>query len=71
LAGLPKVARSTPPGLPPPTLRITSCSARPMVELARFPWPKTLIPEFIPMARRIGPLTTITGATGMVVAMTP
>ena len=37
LPGLPCVARSTPPGRPPPTLRITSCSARPMVEFARLP----------------------------------
>ncbi len=37
LPGWPSVARSTPPGLPPPTLRITSCKARPMVALARFP----------------------------------
>ena len=46
LPGLPKAARSMPsrPGLPPPTLRITSCSARPMAALARLPWPSTLWP---------------------------
>ena len=37
LPGLPIVARSTPPGRPPPMLRITNCSARPMVALARLP----------------------------------
>src|SRR3954469_14955002 len=37
LPGLPSVARSTPPGLPPPTFRTTNCSARPMVALARLP----------------------------------
>ena len=35
--GLPCAARSTSPGRPPPTLRIRSCSARPIVELARLP----------------------------------
>src|SRR6516165_7643542 len=42
-----------------------------MVRFARLPWPRTLTPEFIPMARRIGPLTTITGPTDQVVASTP
>ena len=65
------VARSTSPGRPPPTLRITSCRARPMVALARLPCPKALIPEFIPMARPTGPLTTRTGPTNQVVASTP
>src|SRR6266487_1343365 len=49
LPGLPWVARSTPPGRPPPTLRTTSWSARPMVALARLPWPSALPPEFIPI----------------------
>ena len=40
------------PGRPPPTLRITSCSARPIVELARLPWPSALPPAFIPIAGR-------------------
>ena len=35
------------------------------------PWPSTLPPEFMPMALRIGPLTMITGPTGIVVASTP
>ena len=61
LPGLPRVARSTPPGRPPPTLRITSCKARPIVALARLPWPRVLTPEFIPMAPVIGPLTITTG----------
>ena len=54
LPGMPWVARSTSPGRPPPTLRITSCSARPIVELARLPCPSALPPEFIPIARRAG-----------------
>ena len=69
--GVPSVARSTSPGRPPPTLRMTSCRARPMVALARLPCPKALMPEFIPMARLIGPLTTTTGPTNQVVASTP
>ena len=50
----PSVARSMPPGAPPPMLRVTSWTARPMVELARLPWPRTLIPEFMPMATAMG-----------------
>ena len=42
-----------------------------MVALARLPWPRALIPEFIPMARATGPLTTRTGPTNQVVASTP
>ena len=42
-----------------------------MVALARLPCPKALIPEFIPMARLTGPLTTMTGPTNQVVASTP
>jgi hypothetical protein len=42
-----------------------------MVELARLPWPKTFFPEFMPMARRTGPFTTITGPEGIVVASSP
>ena len=34
------VARSISPGRPPPTLRMTSCSARPIVALARLPGPE-------------------------------
>src|SRR5918912_50828 len=61
LPGWPRVARSTSPGRPPPTLRTTSCSARPMVALARFPWPSALMPAFMPIARATGPLTITTG----------
>ena len=68
---MPWVARSTSPGRPPPTLRITSCSARPIVELARLPCPSALPREFIPMARVPGPLHTITGPAGIVVASRP
>ena len=32
-----------------------------MVALARFPWPRTLTPEFIPMALVTGPFTITTG----------
>ena len=42
-----------------------------MVVLARLPCPSTFTPEFMPMARRIGPFTITTGPTGMVVASTP
>lgn len=42
-----------------------------MVEFARLPWPSTLIPLFMPMARVPGPLHTMTGPTGIVVASTP
>ena len=61
LPGFPSVALSTPPGLPPPTLRITSWRARPMVAFALLPWPRAFTPEFIPIARAMGPLTITTG----------
>ncbi len=65
------MARSTPPGRPPPTLRMTSCKARPIVALARLPWPRALMPEFIPRSRTTAPLTISTGPTKCVVASTP
>ena len=68
---LPWVARSTPPGAPPPTLRTTSCTARPIVALARLPCPRTLTPLFMPISAVMGPLTTRTGPTPMVVARIP
>ena len=71
LPGLPWAARSTPPGRPPPTLRTTSCTARPIVRLARLPCPRALPPPFIPIAWVPGPLAMITGPTGIVVASTP
>src|SRR5262249_32519042 len=71
LPGLPSVARSISPGRPPPTLRTTSCNARPMVALARLPWPRALIPEFIPIARATGPFTMTTGPEKYVVASSP
>ncbi len=42
-----------------------------MEALARFPGPKALYPEFIPIRVAIGPLTTITGPEYQVVAATP
>ena len=52
-------------------LRTTNCTARPMVRLARLPWPMALPPAFMPMALVPGPLQMMTGPTGMVVASTP
>src|ERR1044071_4793232 len=60
-----------PPGTPPPTLRTTSCSARPIVALARLPWPMQLRPLFMPMRWAIGPLTTSTGPEKYVVHRRP
>ena len=54
LPGLPWAARSTPCGRPPPTLRTTSCTARPIVRLARLPWPSALPAPFIPIVPRAG-----------------
>ena len=72
LPGLPSVARSTSPGRPPPTLRITSCSARPIVALARLPWPERVARrEFMPIAPAIGPFTTTSGPENHVVASRP
>ena len=42
-----------------------------MVALARLPCPSTLTPAFMPMRRRIGPLTTSTGPEKKVVASRP
>ena len=42
-------------------MRTTRLKARPMVEFARLPWPRTLMPEFMPIRRLIGPFTTRTG----------
>ena len=42
-----------------------------MVALARLPWPSAFTPEFMPMARVIGPFTTITGPENQVVASRP
>src|SRR5712692_435796 len=55
-------------GRPPPTFIRTSRIARPIVTLARKPWPKALYPALSPISRAIGPLTTRSGATGWVVA---
>ena len=64
-------AGSIPPGTPPPTLRITSCNARPMLALARLPWPSAFTPEFMPMRRATGPLTTTIGLEKYVVQSSP
>ena len=37
-------------------------TARPIVALARVPWPNALLPEFTPMRRAMGPLTIKTMA---------
>src|SRR3954469_14692553 len=71
LPGLPNVARSISPGAPPPMLRTISWSARPIVALARLPWPMQLTPLFIPIWLVIGPLTTITGPEKYVVHSRP
>ncbi len=56
--GLPCVARSTSPGRPPPTFRTTSCSARPIVGLARLPLTEDVhCRSSCRCARRMGPLT--------------
>ncbi len=69
--GLPRTDRSTPPVVAPPTLRMISRSARPMVALARFPAPKAPKPPFSPILSTIGPFTTMTVAAPIVVAVTP
>src|SRR6185436_11725512 len=69
--GPPNAARSMPPGTPPPTLRTTSCSARPIVALARLPCPMQLTPLFMPICAAIGPFTTITGPEKYVVHRRP
>ena len=71
LPGHPSVARSTPPGRPPPTLRTTSCNARPIVALARLPCPIALTPLFMPMRRAMGPSTITSGPANQVVARSP
>ena len=43
------VARSVPPGRCPPMLRTTNRTARPIVALARLPWPSAPCPEFMPI----------------------
>ena len=49
----------------------TSCSARPIVALARLPWPSTLTPLFMPIARRDRPVDDDTGPLKQVVASRP
>ena len=44
---------------------------RPIVALARLPFARTLCVAFIPMAVRIGPLTTMNGALPPVLAVLP
>ena len=71
LPGLPSVARSISPGMPPPTLRMMSCSARPMVALARLPWPSALTPRVHADRLAIGPLTITIGPENCVVHSRP
>src|SRR5262249_57718672 len=58
-------------GRAPSTFRTMRLSARPIVALARLPWPSALIPEFIPIARVIGPLTIRIGLPEQVVQRRP
>ena len=44
------------------TFIMTSRTARPIVALARVPWPKALLPEFTPSVFAIGPFTMRTSA---------
>ena len=65
----PNVALSSSPGIAPITLIAMSRIARPIVALARRPGPKMLTPEFRPICRPMGPLTTIRIAAPMVLAV--
>src|SRR5260370_38829946 len=47
------------------------CRARPMVALARQPWPRQLLLALTSAACLAAPLTTTSGVQGCVVAMTP
>ena len=53
----PRLLRSSSPGSVPIVLRMTSRTARPMVEFARQPGAKRLSPEFMPISFAIGPFT--------------
>ena len=69
--GGPSVARSRPPGAPPPVSVTSRRSARPMVRLARQPGPSAPMPECRPSASRTGPLTTTSWPGGEVVTAWP
>ena len=49
----------------------TNRTARPIVALARLPWPKALWVAFMPITVRTGPLTTMNGALPPVLALLP
>src|ERR1700704_316039 len=68
LPGCPWAALSPFPGVPPPILLSTNRRARPVVALLRHPCPSTLQPELYPSSPAAGPLTTMSGVTGLVVA---
>ena len=70
LPGWPMVAMSPTSERAPPMLRMQSCSARPMLALARLPGPRQLVPALMPSWRAIGPCTqSATQAVPVVVAM--
>ena len=48
-----------------------SCSARPIVALARLPWPSALTPLFMPIALAAGPLMITSGPEKCVVQSRP
>ena len=54
LPGWPMVAMSPTSDRAPPMLRRVSCSARPMLALARLPGPRQLVPALTPSWRAIG-----------------
>ena len=60
LPGWPSVARSRKPGRVFITFIIVSRTARPIVALGRWPWPKALLPALIPSRCATGPLTMST-----------
>ena len=58
LPAWPSAALSSSPGTAPVAFICIRRMALPMVALARLPGPKTLTPEFMPISRATGPLTT-------------
>ena len=69
LPAWPRVALSISPDLEPVAFMIINLIARPIVALALWPGPKTLISPFIPRSLAIGPLTTDNTAEPIVLAV--